>query len=204
MILAPVPPPRRCISSTRAYTCCRTVHGLRTASASASTPRVTIRGDKLGMSSKAALAPSQLESHITHLMRASFSQLKVHPHLPSIQDALKAGIAIVRQASPRSQQPPSASSSCTLTGFRQCADRHQPADRAGSRPQCTASSRQALICMEAAPARPCSSRSCSHWRCSSAEARARVAQCWSLPGLCSLSLSLHSQLQLRAAHGALL
>ena len=80
VILASAPPPRGCISSTLAYTRCRTVHGLRTASASASTPRVTIRGDKLGMSSKAALAPSQLESHITHLMRASFSQLKVHPH----------------------------------------------------------------------------------------------------------------------------
>ena len=80
MILAP--PPRRSNIYRLPYTCCRAVHGLRAASAPASTPRVTIRGDKLGMSSKAALAPSQLESHITHLMRASFSQLKVRSHMP--------------------------------------------------------------------------------------------------------------------------
>ena len=36
-----------------------------------------IRGDRVGMATKAALEPSQLETHITSLMRASFGRLKV-------------------------------------------------------------------------------------------------------------------------------
>ncbi|KAL3160628.1 hypothetical protein ABBQ32_010552 [Trebouxia sp. C0010 RCD-2024] len=35
-----------------------------------------IRGDRVGMATKAALEPSQLETHITSLMRASFGRLK--------------------------------------------------------------------------------------------------------------------------------
>lgn len=43
-----------------------------------SSVRAAIRGDRVGMATKAALQPSQLESHITNLMRASFGRLKVH------------------------------------------------------------------------------------------------------------------------------
>ena len=39
--------------------------------------RMGIRGDRVGMATKAALEPSQLETHITSLMRASFGRLKV-------------------------------------------------------------------------------------------------------------------------------
>ena len=42
--------------------------------------RVGIRGDRVGMATKAALEPSQLENHITSLMRASFGRLKVAPN----------------------------------------------------------------------------------------------------------------------------
>lgn len=42
-----------------------------------SSVRVGIRGDRVGMATKAALEPSQLENHITSLMRASFGRLKV-------------------------------------------------------------------------------------------------------------------------------
>lgn len=51
--------------------------------------RMGIRGDRVGMATKAALEPSQLETHITSLMRASFGRLKVlinavhSPHLCS-------------------------------------------------------------------------------------------------------------------------
>lgn len=44
-----------------------------------------IRGERVGMATKAALEPSQLESHITSLMRASFGRLKVimsYTHAP--------------------------------------------------------------------------------------------------------------------------
>ena len=40
-----------------------------------------IRGDRVGMATKAALEPSQLETHITSLMRASFGCLKVNEAL---------------------------------------------------------------------------------------------------------------------------
>ncbi len=42
-----------------------------------SSVRMGIRGDRVGMATKAALEPSQLETHITSLMRASFGRLKV-------------------------------------------------------------------------------------------------------------------------------
>ena len=42
-----------------------------------SSVRMGIRGERVGMSTKAALEPSQLETHITSLMRASFGRLKV-------------------------------------------------------------------------------------------------------------------------------
>ncbi|DBA68532.1 TPA: hypothetical protein ACH3X2_013596 [Trebouxia sp. C0005] len=41
-----------------------------------SSVRMGIRGDRVGMATKAALEPSQLETHITSLMRASFGRLK--------------------------------------------------------------------------------------------------------------------------------
>ena len=56
------------------------VLGFRALSESSSRPssvRMAIRGDRIGMATKAALEPSQLETHITSLMRASFGRLKV-------------------------------------------------------------------------------------------------------------------------------
>lgn len=56
--------------------------GFRSGSVMSNRPgsvRVGIRGDRVGMATKAALEPSQLENHITSLMRASFGRLKVTP-----------------------------------------------------------------------------------------------------------------------------
>jgi len=47
-----------------------------------SSVRTGIRGDRVGMATKAALEPSQLETHITSLMRASFGRLKVPEGVP--------------------------------------------------------------------------------------------------------------------------
>lgn len=51
--------------------------GLEGSGSRPSSVRAAIRGDRVGMATKAALEPSQLESHITSLMRASFGRLKV-------------------------------------------------------------------------------------------------------------------------------
>ena len=56
--------------------------GLDVSGSRPSSVRAAIRGDRVGMATKAALEPSQLESHITNLMRASFGRLKVQ-HLPA-------------------------------------------------------------------------------------------------------------------------